>query len=406
MRILMVNAHGNDITAGGVEKGIAILSDELTRRNHTVAFLNAFPGGRVSPGMDVTVLHPDDWRSHPIRRIRNHVGDVVAHPSGSVAEVVARTRPDVVHTHNLPGISPVCGGVSRRQGVPVLHTIHDYHLLCPRTTLMRRNGTTPCRPHPALCGLRTAARPVGRRGFPAGRSLRAPARLARPPLPRRPQARSPQPDGPAGRTIFCAGARAATGIDRVHRQSRRRQGRRPPACSGSRTPGAGLRAAHRGRGSTDPGGHRRGGAVAVDPLPRGRLRGEKGRVLRFLRRGHHSLGLGGARRADPHADRVALHGPTGPRLRPWRARRGGRPLSGSGSPGADRGGDHQCDRRAGRAGTVEGASVLSSRSTPRASSSVGCTTTRRSTGRCCRRRHRALSGRHGATAPTGGGRQR
>ena len=105
--------------------------------------------------MDVTVLHPDDWRSHPIRRIRNHVGDVVAHPSGSVAEVVARTRPDVVHTHNLPGISTGVWEVSRRQGVPVLHTIHDYHLLCPRTTLMRRNGTTPCRPHPALCGLRT-----------------------------------------------------------------------------------------------------------------------------------------------------------------------------------------------------------------------------------------------------------
>jgi glycosyltransferase involved in cell wall biosynthesis len=155
MRILMVNAHGRDLTAGGVEKGIAMLSAELMRRGHKVAFLKAFPGGSVDPETDVTVLHRADWRGQPIRRLRNHVGDVASHPSGVVADVIARIRPDVVHTHNLPGISTGVWEVSRRQGVPVMHSLHDYHLLCPRTTMMRRDGTTPCRPHPLLCGLRT-----------------------------------------------------------------------------------------------------------------------------------------------------------------------------------------------------------------------------------------------------------
>jgi glycosyltransferase involved in cell wall biosynthesis len=155
MRILMVNAHGHDVTVGGVEKGIAMLSGELVRHGHDVAFLNAFPGGRVDPGMDVTVLHPQDWRGHPARRIRNHLGDVLSHPSAAVSEVIERVRPDVVHTHNLPGISTGVWEVSRRHGVPVLHTIHDYQLLCPRTTMMRRDGRTPCTPHPLLCGLRT-----------------------------------------------------------------------------------------------------------------------------------------------------------------------------------------------------------------------------------------------------------
>ena len=155
MRILMVNAHGHDITAGGVEKGVAMLSDELVRRGHDVAFLNAFPGGRIDPGMDVTVLHAEDWRGHPIRRVRNHIGDVVSHPSRAVADVIERVQPDLVHSHNLPGISTGAWEVSRRRGVPVLHTLHDYQLLCPRTTMMRRDGTTPCTPHPWLCGLRT-----------------------------------------------------------------------------------------------------------------------------------------------------------------------------------------------------------------------------------------------------------
>jgi glycosyltransferase involved in cell wall biosynthesis len=35
----------------------------------------------------------------------------------------------------------------------VVHTLHDYQLLCPRGTLLARDGAA-CRPHPLLCGLR------------------------------------------------------------------------------------------------------------------------------------------------------------------------------------------------------------------------------------------------------------
>ena len=67
---------------------------------------------------------------------------------------MARLRPDVVHTHNLTGIGTGVWEVSRQLGVPVVHTIHDYYLLCPRVTLMRRDAI-PCRPSPLLCGFRT-----------------------------------------------------------------------------------------------------------------------------------------------------------------------------------------------------------------------------------------------------------
>jgi glycosyltransferase involved in cell wall biosynthesis len=155
MHVLMVNAYGNDPRAGGVEKGIAMLSDGLAVRGHTVSYLNAFPGGRADPGAQVTVVHPTDWREDPMRRLRNHLGDVISRPTRALAETVARHDPDVVHTHNLPGISTGIWEVSRRLGLPVMHTLHDYHLLCPRVTMMHRDGTTPCRPHPLLCGLRT-----------------------------------------------------------------------------------------------------------------------------------------------------------------------------------------------------------------------------------------------------------
>jgi len=152
----MVNAHRcDDPKAGGVEKGIAMLADGLAARGHTVSHLNAFPSGPANTDPQVTVLHPTDWRDDPVRRVRNHLDDLISRPSSKLSEVVARHQPDVVHTHNLPGISTGVWEVSRRLGFPVLHTLHDYHLLCPRVTMMHRDGTTPCQPHPLLCGLRT-----------------------------------------------------------------------------------------------------------------------------------------------------------------------------------------------------------------------------------------------------------
>lgn len=69
-------------------------------------------------------------------------------------EAIAQHRPDLVHTHNLPGIDTGVWEAARQLGLPVVHTILDYYLLCPRVSLTRRDGTL-CRPSPLLCGLRT-----------------------------------------------------------------------------------------------------------------------------------------------------------------------------------------------------------------------------------------------------------
>jgi glycosyltransferase involved in cell wall biosynthesis len=44
--------------------------------------------------------------------------------------------------------------VARGAAAPVVHTLHDYHLLCPRSSLTRRDGSACC-PHRAFCAFRT-----------------------------------------------------------------------------------------------------------------------------------------------------------------------------------------------------------------------------------------------------------
>jgi glycosyltransferase involved in cell wall biosynthesis len=151
-RLLLVNSQGADQFSGGAEHYVAQLADGFGARGYDVEILSAFPSH--ARGRRVTVVHDSDWRTSPVRRYRNHAGDVLSMPTRKLDDLVRRARPDLVHTNNLPGFSTAIWAVASRQGVPVVHTLHDYHLLCPRVTLLRPDGT-PCRPHPLLCGLRT-----------------------------------------------------------------------------------------------------------------------------------------------------------------------------------------------------------------------------------------------------------
>ena len=50
-----------------------------------------------------------------------------------------RATPDIVHTHLIDGFSAAIWRRARRAGVPIVHTAHDYHLLCPRAFMLTRD---------------------------------------------------------------------------------------------------------------------------------------------------------------------------------------------------------------------------------------------------------------------------
>jgi glycosyltransferase involved in cell wall biosynthesis len=154
VRVLIVNAFGASADVGGTEKGIGLLTRNLVDRDLDVSILQAFPGEQLD-GIPTTVLHGSSSTGSRLGWFENHLGDLLSRPSGDVARAIEASAPDLVHTHNLQGMGTGVWEVCRRRGLPVYHTLHDYHLLCPRVTLMRRNGEA-CRPSPALCGFRAA----------------------------------------------------------------------------------------------------------------------------------------------------------------------------------------------------------------------------------------------------------
>ena len=55
--------------------------------------------------------------------------------------ILRQVQPDVVSTHNIDGFSPAVWQAARKYASAIVHTLHDYHLVCPRATMRRRDGT-------------------------------------------------------------------------------------------------------------------------------------------------------------------------------------------------------------------------------------------------------------------------
>lgn len=153
MRVLLVSANGADLYYGGAERYVHDLRVGLERHGHETAVLSAFPV-KADDSPVLRVLHRTDWHDSRERRYRNHIRDWVAPAPRSLGTILRELAPDLVHTNNLPGISTGIWERARTLGIPVVHTLHDYHLLCPRVSLTRSDGA-PCDPHPLLCGLRS-----------------------------------------------------------------------------------------------------------------------------------------------------------------------------------------------------------------------------------------------------------
>jgi glycosyltransferase involved in cell wall biosynthesis len=120
MRILLI--HNRYQQAGG-EDGVvkaerALLEsnghevDEFSEDNHRIDSMNRF---RVAAR---TLWSAETW---------HHLG-----------EIVGRFRPDIAHVHNtFPLISPSAYHLLQNRGVPVVQTLHNYRLLCPKSTFYR-----------------------------------------------------------------------------------------------------------------------------------------------------------------------------------------------------------------------------------------------------------------------------
>lgn len=136
MRVLYVTASYPPDSVGGVELHVQGLCRALRAAGHAPAVLAR--AGR--PEVRHLELVRDEVEGVPVARLGNTFEDatsldsLVAHAgvAEAFARELARARPDVVHVHHLTCLSTRIVERCRAAGVPVLLTLHDFWMGCPR----------------------------------------------------------------------------------------------------------------------------------------------------------------------------------------------------------------------------------------------------------------------------------
>ena len=160
MHVLLANNIYPPIQAGGAELMVAWLAEGLAARGHKVTVVSTC-GPEMEPypdetrnGVEVIRFFPEEshWSftrgNEPSwRRALWHLRDAWNRNAGRrFGAILAERPPNVVHTHLIDGFSATIWARARARGVPVVHTAHDYHLLCPRAFLLTGNWKLCTRP--------------------------------------------------------------------------------------------------------------------------------------------------------------------------------------------------------------------------------------------------------------------
>jgi glycosyltransferase involved in cell wall biosynthesis len=125
MRVLI--AHNRYQQRGGEDQVVATESALLRSNGHTVTSLDV----------------DNDHIQSPLSRISASFGSIYSRPGRQLMrDAIDRVRPDIVHVHNFfPTLSPSVFQACSQAAVPVVHTLHNFRILCANATLFRDGHT-------------------------------------------------------------------------------------------------------------------------------------------------------------------------------------------------------------------------------------------------------------------------
>lgn len=138
MKILQVNKY--HYVKGGAERYYLDASRRLAARGHELIPF-AMQDARNEPSPHARhFVHGIDYRSRlsPLRKVREALHAIYSvETRRKVRALVAETRPDVAHLHNIyHQLSPTVILELAQLGVPMVMSLHDYKVICPGYLLM------------------------------------------------------------------------------------------------------------------------------------------------------------------------------------------------------------------------------------------------------------------------------
>lgn len=125
MKVLFIHNHYRTSAPSG-EDAVAENERNLLEENGVVVI----PYERFNDDVDDSSF---------LKKVRLGLGYAWSHRTYSeVSKLIRQTRPEIAHIHSIhPQISPSVYAACQDNGVPVVHTLHNYRCICPGALLLR-----------------------------------------------------------------------------------------------------------------------------------------------------------------------------------------------------------------------------------------------------------------------------
>ncbi len=146
MRVVQANKY--HFVKGGAERYYLDVSQRLTERGHEVIpFAMRHPRNLQTPHERYFVGEVDyHGRLGPWQKLQAGARSIYSRETVRHVDCLVRElRPQVAHMHNIyHQISPSLITALHRRGVPMVHTLHDYKVVCPGYLMMTPEGICEC----------------------------------------------------------------------------------------------------------------------------------------------------------------------------------------------------------------------------------------------------------------------
>ncbi len=167
MKICLISNLYNPYVIGGAETYVEKIAEHLSKENNGIIVITTEPYDGLK-SLKPSFIEKDNikiYRFFPLNLYHTYYAKKTIilkkpfwhtidfwnpHSYFVIKNILKKEMPNVVHTHNLGGLSLSTFDAVKSLNIPLIHTLHDYSLMCPNAMLCRSSGEV-CKNQPLFC---------------------------------------------------------------------------------------------------------------------------------------------------------------------------------------------------------------------------------------------------------------
>ncbi len=150
MRILIFNTFYYPKLVGGAEVSVQLLAESLVEKGNEVFVASLAERDGKNKHNGVTNIQVKERNIYSIIETENApiFKKILYHLIDSnnflikkkIKQILLEVQPDVIHTNNLNGFSPIVWKIAKQSKIPIVHTMRDYYLICHKCKLYKNDN--------------------------------------------------------------------------------------------------------------------------------------------------------------------------------------------------------------------------------------------------------------------------